>query len=83
MARRSPAFLQTASLRLGSSRGRNGSEQILLPGEPLARQTSRLRPRFATPEETALFERHRSALGREPDDLEFAYLVELDDDRSR
>jgi hypothetical protein len=49
-------------------------------GEPLGRQTSKLRPRFATPEEIIMFERHRAVLGRQPDDLELVYLVELDND---
>jgi hypothetical protein len=49
-------------------------------GEPLARQASKLRPRFATPEEIIMFERRRAALGPRPDDLELVYLVELDAD---
>jgi hypothetical protein len=70
-------------LEAGSSRGRNGYEPISLLGDlPASRWRSRRRNSgrfFATPEETALFEQHRSALGRQPDDLELVYLVELDD----
>jgi hypothetical protein len=47
-------------------------------GTPLATKASRLRARYAEPEEIAKFERHKAALDRPPDELELAYLVELD-----
>lgn len=48
-------------------------------GAPLAGPTSKIRSRLATLDEIARFEKHRAVHGRQPDDLELAYLVELDD----
>jgi hypothetical protein len=47
-------------------------------GVPLGVATSKLRARYALPEEIALFQNHRAALERKPDDLELVYLIEPD-----
>ncbi len=47
-------------------------------GIPLCTSISRLKARYARPEEIAKFERHRATLSRPTDDLELVYLVEVD-----
>jgi hypothetical protein len=48
-------------------------------GVPLSTATSKLRTRFAMPDEIASFRKHRAALDHEPQDLELVYLSALDD----
>jgi hypothetical protein len=50
-------------------------------GMPLANKDSKLRARYAEPEEMAKFQRYRASLDRQPDELELVYLVEIGDRR--
>jgi hypothetical protein len=52
-------------------------------GSPLASRKSKFRPRFASPDESAKFERYRMTRDGQPDDLELVYLVPLDEGEGR
>jgi hypothetical protein len=51
---------------------------LMSSGSPLASRASKFRPRFASPDEVAEFERYRASLDRPPDDLELVYLIKID-----